>query len=662
MAQCITKQWTTTKPPQMKLVVEGSSASNETTAILAWTLYYIADSAAESVARPYKVIIAGSTVKESTYAINGKVGTYEVASGTVNIERSTAARNIPFSITVDWGLTWSGVYCGTLVAESSISVAAKTSYAVSYNANGGSGAPSDQTKWHGTALTLASTKPTRTGYTFQGWATSAGGSVAYAAGASYTANAAVTLYAVWRANTFTVSYNANGGSGAPSNQTKTYGVALTLSSTKPTRTNYTFLGWGTSASATTVAYAAGASYTANAAITLYAIWQLSYVKPRITGLQVTRCDSAGTPTEDGTYALVSFAWASDKTVSSVKIEWKASSETAWGSPVTVSASGTSGSVSQVVGSGALSADATYDFRVTVADASGSTPLTAVLGGTAYTIDCLAGGKGVAFGKPAEIENAIESVWNLLMNSNRIRNLGTPIANTDAATKNYVDSTAKTEAATAVSKSSIAAYSGGGDSGIDPDTTLEVLCLTSHTNAPQGLGTFYYIFTAFYNAKSTTAARAQLAFPYNKTGSLYHRYYANSAWSAWSEYKPASDFADYIVEQGSVNSSDGIAWVYRKWNSGIAECWGKKNYGSVACTSAWGNMYESAVQSANFPSGLFSETPYHIDASLLYGNGSGFVAQGYQAPTTTGFKFYLVRPSSATFSNTTCGFHVIGRWK
>ena len=152
----------------------------------------------------------------------------------------------------------------------------KPTYKVAYNANGGSGAPSSQTKTYGTNLTLSSTKPTRTGYTFQGWGTSASDTtVDYAAGATYSANAAITLYAIWKINTYTVAYNANGGSGAPSSQTKTYGTNLTLSSTKPTRTGYTFQGWGTSASDTTVDYAAGATYSANVAITLYAIWKIN---------------------------------------------------------------------------------------------------------------------------------------------------------------------------------------------------------------------------------------------------------------------------------------------------------------------------------------------------------------------------------------------------
>ncbi len=170
----------------------------------------------------------------------------------------------------------------TKTVSFNVSVPAWTSYTVKYNANGGTGAPSSQTKWKDQTLTLSSTKPTRTGYTFQGWGTSASDtSIDYKAGASYTANKSITLYAIWKAITYTVKYNANGGTGAPSNQTKTHGITLTLSSTKPTRTSiedngslieYTFKGWAESSTSTSVAYKSGASYTANKAVTLYAVW------------------------------------------------------------------------------------------------------------------------------------------------------------------------------------------------------------------------------------------------------------------------------------------------------------------------------------------------------------------------------------------------------
>ena len=80
------------------------------------------------------------------------------------------------------------------------------------------------------------------------------------------------LVPVWeKTKTYTISYNANGGSGAPSSQTKTSGTALTLSSQRPSRSNYVFMGWSTSSTGSVV-YAPGATYTADANVTLYAVW------------------------------------------------------------------------------------------------------------------------------------------------------------------------------------------------------------------------------------------------------------------------------------------------------------------------------------------------------------------------------------------------------
>ncbi len=81
----------------------------------------------------------------------------------------------------------------------SVKLTNKVNYTVSYNANGGTGAPASQTKVHGDALTLSTVKPTRSGYEFKGWATSSNGNVEYSAGAAYAENANVTLYAVWEA-------------------------------------------------------------------------------------------------------------------------------------------------------------------------------------------------------------------------------------------------------------------------------------------------------------------------------------------------------------------------------------------------------------------------------------------------------------------------------
>lgn len=287
------------------------------------------------------------------------------------------------------------------------------SYTITYNANGGSGAPGGQIKFYGTALTLTTATPSRIGHIFKGWATSSGGGVSYAAGGQYTSNASITLYAVWQAVTYTVSYNANGGSGAPGNQTKTYGVNLTLSSTRPTRTNYNFLGWGVSSGSTSVSYSPGGQYTSNASITLYAIWQLAYKSPRISNLSANRCNSAGTLTDDGTYAKVSFNWATDRSISALKIEWGTSSYT---SSANASGSGTSGTVNQVIGGGGLNVETGYNVRVTVSDSGGSSVLTTTIPTMKLDIDVISGGGGVAIGKVAQSKNLFDVGYDAVFRS------------------------------------------------------------------------------------------------------------------------------------------------------------------------------------------------------------------------------------------------------
>jgi len=145
-------------------------------------------------------------------------------------------------------------------------------YTITYNANGGTGAPKADVKHSSIALRLSNTKPTRTGYTFKGWSTSSTGSVAYAAGASYTSNSSRTLYAVWQKDTYTLTYDANGGTNAPVSQTGQYNTAVTLSESVPEREGYDFTGWATSATGSP-SYQPGSSYTVTKNQTLYAVWE-----------------------------------------------------------------------------------------------------------------------------------------------------------------------------------------------------------------------------------------------------------------------------------------------------------------------------------------------------------------------------------------------------
>lgn len=261
--------------------------------------------------------------RSSTAAVNGKYIRNQTAGG-----GTITANNTVLSIDMGTTLPTYGYVAGPRASSLSTSfkyvklastatLAVTTNetyreYTLAYNANGGSGAPSSTSAGNiqvnpSCTFTVSNTIPTRTGYTFLGWSTSSTAtSASYVGGNSITVTTAgtTTLYAVWRINTYTVSYNANGGSGAPSAQTKTYGVTLTLSSTQPTRTGYTFLGWSTSSTATSATYSAGGSYTANAAATLYAVWQIiTYTVSYNKGSNGTGTNSSATKTYNVTLTL-----------------------------------------------------------------------------------------------------------------------------------------------------------------------------------------------------------------------------------------------------------------------------------------------------------------------------------------------------------------------
>ncbi len=150
---------------------------------------------------------------------------------------------------------------------------------ITFDANGGSGSMNVQTISYDVATTLTANAFTRTGYTFNGWNTKADGTgTSYADGASIKLTADTTLYAQWTANTYTVKFNGNGGTGSMSDQVFTYDTEGTLSDNKFTRAGYTFNGWKDNDGNKT--YNDGASVknltaTNGAAITLYAQWKVN---------------------------------------------------------------------------------------------------------------------------------------------------------------------------------------------------------------------------------------------------------------------------------------------------------------------------------------------------------------------------------------------------
>ena len=118
-------------------------------------------------------------------------------------------------------------------------------YIIKYNLNGGSGSFPEQKKYYnGTAIKLHSESPTKTGYTFVCWNTKADGTgTNYSPNTSYSANSDLQLYAVWKANTYTIAYNANGGSGTMSSSSVTFEQKFTLADCAYKKEGYSFTGY-----------------------------------------------------------------------------------------------------------------------------------------------------------------------------------------------------------------------------------------------------------------------------------------------------------------------------------------------------------------------------------------------------------------------------------
>ena len=123
---------------------------------------------------------------------------------------------------------------------------------------------------------------TREGYTLAGWSTEQNGGTTYEAGKpgvnlTDVDSKHVALYAQWTANTCTVEYKANGGTGTIEQGSFTYGQTYTLADSTLTYGDHKFLGWNTAADGTGTSYAAGQDITDwvkthTGTLTLYAQW------------------------------------------------------------------------------------------------------------------------------------------------------------------------------------------------------------------------------------------------------------------------------------------------------------------------------------------------------------------------------------------------------
>ena len=189
------------------------------------------------------------------------------------------------------GISQGGAYVKNLAEQEGAVVVLKAvwkrgSYKVRYDANGGKGSMKVQVLPCGVSKTLSKNKYVKTGYSFVKWNTRKDGK-----GKSYKDKqkisslskehgSVVTLFAVWKGNSYKVEYKGNGAdSGKVAGSKHEYGKASKLKSNKFKRKGYTFVGWNTRKDGKGKTYKSGAKVDkltakANGKVTLYAKWKV----------------------------------------------------------------------------------------------------------------------------------------------------------------------------------------------------------------------------------------------------------------------------------------------------------------------------------------------------------------------------------------------------
>ena len=144
---------------------------------------------------------------------------------------------------------------------------------VTFNGNGGSAPSEPKTVTLGKPFGYLPT-PTRPNYAFVGWYTAASGGTLVTPDTEVSDPKDIALYAHWvNATSATITFNAHGGTGAPSQISFTTGTAVTIPEGKPTRSEYIFAGWAVDSNAYQVEYFPGKTYYPTSSLYLYAAWR-----------------------------------------------------------------------------------------------------------------------------------------------------------------------------------------------------------------------------------------------------------------------------------------------------------------------------------------------------------------------------------------------------
>ena len=154
-------------------------------------------------------------------------------------------------------------------------------------------------------------------------------------------------------------------------------------------------------------------------------------------------------------------------------------------------------------------------------------------------------------------------------------------------------------------------------GIDPNTTLENLILTNHSNRPSSVSAYWYITTMFYSTKSATANRAQVAYPYSTKASVYHRLYHDGSWTAWRRLVNEDELTvSTNTATGTYNGSTVTRYLYKIGN--VVFC--RIEWTGTAVTNTLLGFTDLAIPAGYRPPVNTFMHAAHVTGYIIYDNG------------------------------------------
>lgn len=607
---------------------------------------------------------------------------------------------------INYGTSYTGTSAITLYAMWS------SNYTINYNSNGSNpsalGTTPSSSHDYLTPKTLTKNGFVREGYDFDGWMkTSTGITKDFNDGAQILGNLvlddpstsnSVTLYAKWVAKTYEISYDANGGSGSINSQTLSHYSQISLSNgsgfTAPS--GYKLAGWATAPcglnDTSNLAYAPGASFQDYKDTKLYAVWVNDYVPPKVS-IQISRLDANGVSSLGGKTVKYIINYSRSRIYSNgnlspgtgVNITITRNNGTLW----------TGSKTDDGVISNTIVSTTPESFVVTITDTTSGAPAnlkttTAAAEISYEPIESQPILSRIDIGRLSA--NPREGYFNFAWEGGYDGNEYSQV-DTIEFYRDVTELNVDTGEEVVKDRELFKTYEYDNPSSQD---YVEIQTEMTGLNPTFPLNTSNNITIKLKNSQTGNFESDFLSLGLIAYGSLVvhipgdlgavtlfgftqkgetgltvnksSHFKENSAFDA--NVSVGGDisitgnltlqnyiFNNFVIDQGIVNG-----WTYRKWNTGISECWGTATDSTPPNNSDAGGYRTAGVTPNNFPPDLFIETP--IINVNIYANSLVLTPISMTDPSRTSagkWAGYRVSTNAATRVKTFM-FYCIGRWK